>query len=40
MIFLLIVFKGFEIKLIKVIHKDVKPFLNETVKEIYFHVDL
>ena len=25
---------------IKVIHKDVKPFLNETVKKICFHVDL
>ena len=24
----------------KVIHKDVKPFLNETVKKIIFHVDL
>ena len=25
---------------IKVIHNDVKPFLNETVKKICFHVDL
>ena len=25
---------------VKVIHKDVKPFLNETVKKICFHVDL
>ena len=25
---------------IKVIHKDVKPFLNETVKKMCFHVDL
>ena len=25
---------------VKVIHKDVKPFVNETVKKICFHVDL
>ena len=27
-------------RLLKVTHKDVKPFLNETVKKICFHVDL
>ena len=31
---------NFESRLLKVIHKDVKPFLNETVKKICFHVDL
>ena len=31
---------GIRVGEIKVIHKDVKPFLNETVKKICFHVDL